>query len=136
MGVCGWVGGCVWVCVCGCVCVGGCGWVCDYEHRYESKLARELEQRIRGFMEEKESKLAEIREFRDFIDSKLQMLRQVLGELATKEEYLETAYAAAIKETNTEYVFSSVLSPLTSTRASPAEAGRNETRKQAKEWLK
>ena len=70
---------------------------------FEGKLSRDLESKIRGFMEEKESKLGEIREFRSSIDSKLQMLRRVLKELETKEEHLETAYAAAIREIHSEY---------------------------------
>ena len=70
---------------------------------YESKLSRSLESKIRTFMEEKEAKVTEIREFRTVVDSKLQMLRQVLGELQTKEEHLETAYAAAIGEIHHEY---------------------------------
>ncbi|QDZ22938.1 hypothetical protein HOP50_09g54880 [Chloropicon primus] len=70
---------------------------------YERELSRSLEGKIRNFMEEKERKVGEIREFRAVIDSKLQMLRQVLGELQTKEEHLETAYAAAIGEIHQEY---------------------------------
>ena len=70
---------------------------------YEAQLSSDLEDKIRGFMEEKESKLHEIRNFRATIDSKLQMLRQVLKQLQTKEEHLETAYAAAIREIHSEY---------------------------------
>ena len=70
---------------------------------YEGALSRQLESRIRSFMEEKERKVAEIRDFKAVIDKKLQMLRQVLGELQQKEEHLETAYAAAIGEIHREY---------------------------------
>ena len=69
----------------------------------QAKMSRNMETKIRAFMEEKDHKVGEIREFRALIDSKLQKLRQVLTDLQTKEEHLETAYAAAIGEIHSEY---------------------------------
>ena len=75
----------------------------DKLEEYEAKMSRNMETKIRAFMEEKDHKVGEIREFRALIDSKLQKLRQVLTDLQTKEEHLETAYAAAIGEIHSEY---------------------------------
>ena len=72
------------------------------EHN-ERHVAKELEDKVVGLVDERKAKIAEVAAFREQVAEKINALHQVLGQLQRRQDNLESAYDAAVAEIRSEY---------------------------------